>query len=139
MEEKAMNPEPPSISSDDTKEFVLYVYKGEANSMDALDLLRKNAAFSNRCAVKNIATLPDIPAFLQGVPTLYIKKTNLVLCGSKALKSITEQQKSQLKPMGMAQQSNYTPAPGGKESVKKYNAGKVTDDALKLFMERRNQ
>ena len=43
--------------------------------------------------MKDIATLPDIPAFLQGVPTMYVKKNKLVLCGTKCLQSIEEQQK----------------------------------------------
>lgn len=131
------NKNTPSISADDTKDFVLYVYKGEQNSAEALKLLNQNPSFSRRCAVKNIATLPDIPAFLQGVPTLFIKSTKLICCGTKALQAIEEQQKIELKPMGMRQKSNYTPAPVKEDNLKKFTTEKVTDAALQRFMERR--
>ena len=129
--------ETPSISSDDTKDFFLYVYKGEKNSEEALSILRRNPTFSSRCGVKDISMLPDIPAFLQGVPTMYVKKTKLVLCGTKCLKSIEEQQKKELKPMNQSMTSNYQPAPGKKESPDKYGDGKVSDDALQSYLARR--
>lgn len=130
-----MSQDAPSISSDDTKDYILYIYQGEANSMAALKLLNSNIAFSNRCAVKNIAAMPDIPAFLQGVPTLYITKTKLVVCGSNCFKTMEDGQKKELKPMGINQQ-NYVPAPESKENVQKYN-GKVDDEAIKRYMARR--
>tara|TARA_B100000886_G_scaffold130125_1_gene87733 strand:- start:608 stop:1006 length:399 start_codon:yes stop_codon:yes gene_type:complete len=131
-----MSQKTPSISADDTKDYILYIYRGEANSMEALKLLNSNISFSNRCAVKNIADMPDIPAFLQGVPTLFIKKTKLIVCGTKCLRSMQEEQKNELQPMGV-QQQNFVSAPGAKENVNKYNAGKVDDEALKMYMARR--
>lgn len=131
-----MSQKTPSISADDTKDYILYIYRGEANSMEALKLLNSNISFSNRCAVKNIADMPDIPAFLQGVPTLFIKKTKLIVCGTKCLQSMHEEQKNELQPMGV-QQQNFVSAPGAKENANKYNAGKVDDEALKMYMARR--
>jgi hypothetical protein len=133
-----MSQDPPSISSEDTKDYILYIYQGEANSMEALQLLKSNVEFSNRCAVKNIAAMPDIPAFLQGVPTLYIKKTKLVVCGTRCFQTIEDGQKKELKPMGINQQ-NFVSVPASKEeNVEKYN-GKVDDEALKMYMARRKQ
>jgi hypothetical protein len=64
----------------------LYVVSNDHNSKKALRLRTKE------CNVCDIRQMEQIPTFLKGVPSLYIRKSKLVMTGTQALQFLSSLQ-----------------------------------------------
>lgn len=72
----------------------LYVVSDEANSKKAIRLRTQD------CQLCDVRQMEQIPTFLRGVPSLYIRESKLVMTGSQCLQflqSLNEQEAKQVK------------------------------------------
>ena len=108
--------------------YILYVFEGDANSQRAKD------AAPPTVTVEPINAMESIPAFLRGVPTLLHVPTNTLSEGTACLEALAK-----------AVREEGGSAPGEAPILFKTAAsannsdGKITDDALKAFLARRNK
>lgn len=131
-----------SISSEDTKDYVLYVYEQEKNSLEAWGKVKSNPSFAQRCMVKNIREMAEIPAFLLGVPCLFDVKKKQVFHGSRAIENIDRICKTILMPMHgrTAKNSSMTRLPPSFQTSRTPQFdGKIDDDMLQQYMAARSQ
>ena len=68
----------------------LYVVSNDPNSKKALRLRTKE------CNVCDIRQMEQIPTFLKGVPSLYIRKSKLVMTGTQALQFLSSLQTAEV-------------------------------------------
>lgn len=68
----------------------LYVVSNDHNSKKALRLRTKE------CNVCDIRQMEQIPTFLKGVPSLYIRKSKLVMTGTQALQFLSSLQAAEV-------------------------------------------
>lgn len=68
----------------------LYVVSNDPNSKKALRLRTKE------CNVCDIRQMEQIPTFLKGVPSLYIRKSKLVMTGTQALQFLSSLQAAEV-------------------------------------------
>lgn len=138
-----MMTEKKSISSEDTKDYVLYVYEQEKNSLEAWRKVKANPSFTHRCLVKNIRDMAEIPAFLLGVPCLFDVKKKQVSHGSRAIETIDLICKTILMPMPgrkMAKNSSMKRLPPSFQTPRTPQFdGKIDDDMLQQYMAARSQ
>lgn len=134
-----------SISSEDTKDFVLYVYEQEKNSLEAWSKIKANPSFAHRCLVKNIRDMAEIPAFLLGVPCLFDVKKKQVSHGSQAIENIDTECKATFMPLSSSgsrktgKNSMVRLPPSFQSPRTPQFEGKIDDDMLQQYMAARSQ
>ena len=108
---------------------ILYVFEGDANSQRAKD------AAPPTVTVEPINAMESIPAFLRGVPTLLHVPTNTVSEGTACLEALAKAARE-----GGEEASAPGEAPILFKTAASANSDeKITDDALKAFLARRNK
>ena len=86
-----MGDKEPQITDDMMFRYVLYHYHGEKNSTAAVRQARVNAAFAKKTQFVDLATVEEIPDYLSGVPTLFVKKDGKIYEGTSCLEQIDAQ------------------------------------------------
>ena len=80
------------MSQDDFKQYVLYVFPGDANCDRAMGMLTPDVS------VQDVTKLDALPAFIDGVPILADKKSESLVRGTACLRALQELKKSELIP-----------------------------------------
>lgn len=114
----------------------LYVVTGEENSQKALRYPHVDVH------THDVRQMKEIPTFLKGVPSLYIRKSKLVMTGSQCLQFLQSLEPPQVEEEEMMQSSI-----GGKKSnfvsqapPREYSDEKIKSlDLEKILQERNNQ
>jgi len=137
-----MTTEKKNITSEDTKEFILYVFKQEKNSVHAWGRVKATPSFAQRCIVKDISRMGEIPAFLLGVPCFYDVNGKRVFHGSMAIEKIEAETKATFIPLTTGAKRGNSSLMRLPPSFNTDNAptfdGKIDDDVLKQYMAARN-
>lgn len=89
--EITMDRDAPQITDDMMFSFTLYHYHGERNSITAVTQARGNSVFSKKTQFVDLATVEEIPDFLSGVPTLFVKKDGKIYEGTECMEQIQTQ------------------------------------------------
>ena len=125
----------------------LFVVSNETNSMKALRL--HNACGTRECAVRDVRQMEQIPQFLKGVPSLYIRRSKLVMTGTQCLNFLQSLEEKEEVPPGKGarggggnrihnnnRKSNFV----SKATPREYSDEKITSlDLEKILQERKNQ
>jgi hypothetical protein len=144
------------MSSTDFLEQTLYVFRGEANSNEATALARKCPSV----AVVDVAQMAQLPAFINGVPILQVRKTGTVHRGSACIGFLHELLKVQVVPapnlssgfassIGIthgrafehagAVDGNMVNGIDFQDETPAVGAGRVGDSDINAYMQRRNE
>ena len=111
----------------------LFVVVGEANSQKAIQLRTTD------CKLCDVRQMQQIPTFLKGVPSLYIRESKLVMTGTQCLnflKSLQEEEDKKMKFTTQPKSNFVSNAPSRDFNDEK----KISDsDLQQLIQERERQ
>jgi len=90
----------------------LFVVSNESNSRKALQIY--NSSGNNTCKVRDLRQMKEIPEFLKGVPSLYIRRSKLIMTGTQCLQFLqsleTEQATQHMNTQPLQQQQQQQPS-----------------------------
>lgn len=84
------------MSSTIEPKYDLFVVSDETNSVKALRL--HNACGTMECVVRDVRQMKEIPQFLKGVPSLYIRRSKLIMTGTQCLNFLQSLKQEQAGP-----------------------------------------